>query len=107
MTNKPDNPQALSWPEQARELVADAVRRERQRQDVLWGGAEHDDGHGFSEWLAFVREEVDEVAVACDRPGFSDMATELVHVAAVASAWLESLVRCGDWDAGPAGGHRR
>jgi len=74
--------------------VIEMVEAERRRQEDLWV-------NGRLEWIASVRdcpnelrlaalvEEVGEVAKAFHDG--EDVRTELVHVAAVAVAWLEGI----------------
>lgn len=81
-------------PATRRALVS--VGSERERQDRLWG----EQNHPPALWLAILTEEVGEVAKeiaeASARP-FEPRwyRTELVHVAAVAVAAIESLDRNG------------
>ena len=74
-----------------------AIGAERDRQAAKWGG-EHAWGHGDCSSAgvndavkaAVLAEECGEVARAA-LDGTMDLAEELVQVAAVAVAWLESL----------------
>jgi NTP pyrophosphatase (non-canonical NTP hydrolase) len=69
--------------------VLEEVARERSRQDERWGEQNHEP----LRWLAILVEEVGEVGKAIlDRQGLRD---ELVQVAAVAVAAIESLDRNG------------
>jgi len=72
---------------------------ERDRQDQTWGDQSD---HPPSLWLAMLLEEVEEVAEAilaefvANRTGgraHKHLREELVHVAAVAVAWVEGLDR--------------
>jgi NTP pyrophosphatase (non-canonical NTP hydrolase) len=65
---------------------------ERRRQDELWG----EQNHTPHEWLAILMEEVGEIAkdVAEGRVA-GNYRTELIQVAAVAMAAVESLDRAG------------
>lgn len=70
------------------------VLTERHRQNEKWGHQRHD--HSY--WLAILVEEVGEVAqaiqqgsVASKETDADDLYTELIHVAAVASAFAEQV----------------
>ena len=74
--------------------VNDDVLKERERQNEKWGPQHHD--HGY--WLAILVEEVGEVAQAIQQGSVAskdtdadDLYTELIHVAAVASAIAEQV----------------
>lgn len=68
------------------ELLLAQVRSERHRQDEMWGTSFV--GRDPNEWLAILMEEVGEVAEAI-KP--SEIAGELVQVAAVALSWAEHM----------------
>lgn len=70
------------------EEVLTAIRKERTRQDKLWGELNRTYTH--ERWLAVLTEEVGEVArdVLEGKPTLRE---ELVQVAAVAVAFIESL----------------
>jgi hypothetical protein len=78
------------------DMALDAVRRERLAQIVKWG---EDDvsrpGCSNGDRLRVLAEEFGEVAEAMGRPedgnGKRDLRTELIQVAAVATAWAEAL----------------
>lgn len=65
------------------------VLEERVRQDDKWGVQDHDD----KRWLAILAEEFGESARAILERDGKALDEELVHVAAVAFAWLESRER--------------
>jgi hypothetical protein len=74
------------------------VAAERDRQRAKWGGEHHwgrgdCSGNGFPEWvkLAVLGEEFGEVARAMHDQDREGLASELVQVAAVATAWREAL----------------
>jgi NTP pyrophosphatase (non-canonical NTP hydrolase) len=69
---------------------------ERARQNEKWGRQYHDNGG----WLAILGEEFGEVCQAMQQGSFSSKETdadnlfeELIHVAAVASAFAEQVLR--------------
>lgn len=67
------------------EKILQAIREERARQNERWGVK----GHPRFMWNAILVEEIGEVSKALLTQG--DLESELVQVAAVAVAWLESL----------------
>lgn len=70
--------------------VMDAVHDERDRQDEMWGPIPR--MKSPHQWLAFLTEEVGEVAKAIvDYDPYEHVREELVHVAAVAVAAIEDL----------------
>ena len=84
--------------EVTRARVYELVNRERDRQHAKWGGT-HPWGSGdcssrdvhFLVKYAVLAEEVGEVSRAVLESDFVSLKAELVQVAAVAVAWLESL----------------
>lgn len=69
-----------------------AISEERDRQDAKWGVQDHSD----LRWLAILVEELGEAAAeVITKPGYSErrLKWELVQVAAVAIAWVESIDR--------------
>lgn len=78
--------------------ILEEVAHERRRQDGKWGPQYHHDAH----WLAILMEEVGEAAECVCKaevppvsPGAEGWRTavraELVQVAAVAVAWIETI----------------
>jgi hypothetical protein len=65
------------------------IALERRRQDAKWGVQNHDAYF----WLAILGEEFGEAAKAAVEDRAVDLRTELIHVAAVAVAAIESLNR--------------
>ena len=78
--------------------VLDEIYYERERQDAKWGA---DRNHHPGEWLMILGEEVGEANKAAleahfggyGRDSYADMRKELIQVAAVAVATIESLDR--------------
>ena len=68
--------------------AVELIRLERSRQDAKWGEQRHMPLY----WLAILMEEVGELAKVILENDALGMRHELVHVAAVAVAWLECLV---------------
>lgn len=80
------------------DLIVEELRFERRRQDEIWGQQNHD----LATWIMILTEEVGEAAKeACDatfpkgsvRAARERYRQELVQVAAVAVAMIESLDR--------------
>lgn len=73
-----------------REIAIGMIRDERDRQDKKWGTQRKQPD---TIWLAILVEEVGEAAEAIlEGPGdMRDLETELVQVAAVATAWIEAI----------------
>jgi hypothetical protein len=71
--------------------IFDAIHRERQLQDGLWG----EQNHPNDMWAVILGEEYGEVcnAVLAQPLCSESLRSELVQVAAVAIAWLECLER--------------
>ncbi len=76
--------------------VLDEVFAERERQDARWG----EQNHAPTEWISILGEEYGEVCKAVceahfkyDGADWADYRTELVQVAAVAVAMIESFDR--------------
>ena len=68
------------------------IKAERQRQDEKWGVQNHDN----KTWLTILMEEVGEAAqetLRDDPELVMLLVEEIVQVAAVAEAWLESIAR--------------
>lgn len=65
------------------------VLAERLRQDEKWGVQNHDDWR----WLPILMEEVGEASEAMLEGRPADVHREVVHVCAVALAWLEAMER--------------
>jgi hypothetical protein len=73
-------------------IVAEVIG-ERERQDAQWGGPEHDDRHLANDWVAII---VRHLGLAADDAAATDperFRRQLVRVAAVAVAALESFDR--------------
>ncbi|MEK5207498.1 MazG-like family protein [Psychrobacillus sp. FSL H8-0510] len=74
------------------------ILQERFRQNVKWGKQNHSNGR----WLAILGEEFGEVCEAMQQGSIASKETdannlyeELIHVAAVASAFAEQVLRDG------------
>lgn len=63
------------------------IQDERARQDAKWGADQHHDPHL---WTTILAEEFGEVARAVLEHDAAGLRAELVQVAAVCVAWLES-----------------
>lgn len=68
---------------------------ERERQDRQWGGPDHDDDHQAKDWLRFIREHADRATRALKGRDFDEYRKQLVEIAALAVAGIESNDRLG------------
>lgn len=79
------------------QVVLDQIRAERHRQDAQWGGPGHDDLHKHRDWTKFIEEHNDRaskvIADAKGRPDLDQYRKQLVEIAALAVAAIESLDR--------------
>lgn len=69
------------------EEILGGIVTERARQDKKWGGPDHDDLHDSNQWDELIW---DRLYTICDR---DQRRTQLVQIAALAVAALESLDR--------------
>lgn len=83
----------------ARAGSVNSVLAERERQDAKWGEQNHDDYI----WLAILMEEVGEASqetlvekFGAAANGHGNLREEVVHIAAVALAWIECIDRRAD-----------
>lgn len=78
--------------EEAAELSATLreVARERVRQDLIWGGPEHDDSHSRAQWINLIDERLafPEKADEC-----AEYRNDLIQIAALSVAAVESFDR--------------
>lgn len=70
------------------EVLAE-VRKERRKQDKMWGEQNHDDTY----WLAILMEEVGEASERTLNDDKERLREELVQTAAVVVAWIECIDR--------------
>lgn len=70
-----------------------AVRGERLRQDELHGGPDHDDKHTPFDWQIMVRERLERAEHARGTTSPDGWRAEMVKIAALAVAGIESLDR--------------
>ena len=77
--------------------ILSEIRTERHRQDLTWGGREHDDRHGPADWVCILAQQIgkainwsDGVDTGLDYLGFR---RGMIRVAAVAIAAVESADR--------------
>lgn len=74
---------------QSQEEALVLITRERDRQDEKWGTHFHH--HLGEKWAVILGEEYGEVCAALQGDG--NLKEELSHVAAVATSWLEDIIR--------------
>jgi len=80
----------LGGPSLATEKILQQVAAERCRQDLVWGDERM---HRLGLWYLILSEEVGEVAKAILEHEIAELRVELIQVAAVAVATIESLDR--------------
>lgn len=61
---------------------------ERAKQDIKWGGPEHDDRHSVLDWVGFIATQLEKVM----KPG-ADFNQRMIKIAALAIAAMESRSR--------------
>jgi len=61
---------------------------ERAKQDIKWGGPEHDDQHGVLDWVALIAVQLEKVM----KPG-ADFNQRMIKIAALAIAAMEANSR--------------
>jgi len=67
---------------------------ERNRQDAKWGGPDHDDGHGWHEWIDYIIEHAGKAYSAYnDEASYANGRRRYIEVAALAVAAVESMDR--------------
>lgn len=70
-----------------RTAIIAEIHAERDRQDLIWGGPEHDDTHVVAEWMDFIDDQVN---------WFHSQGRgreRLIKIAALALAGIESIDR--------------
>ena len=77
----------------AREYLFFNISSERDRQDVKWGGLEHDKQHTVSDWTRFIHEHAEKANEAASLGDIRQARARLLEVAALAVAGLEVLDR--------------
>ena len=72
-----------------KEDIVQLILSERNKQDIKWGEQNHD----IYKWLAILGEEVGEVNKAALEDQYDEVIDELIQIAAVSVAMIESLDR--------------
>ncbi len=65
------------------------IRQERDRQDEMWGGKDHDSLHGDHEWVRFIRKRLPELDT-CTYLAPERRRELYLHIAALAVAAIEA-----------------
>jgi hypothetical protein len=73
------------------------ITKERNRQDEIWGGPEHDDTHTPEEWRSYIQYQINNMSPS-DRMTSAildedNYRTRLIRIAALAVAAIQSLDR--------------
>ena len=71
--------------------VIAAVITERKRQDMQWGGPDHDDTHSAGDWLRYMGQQA--TKITCGRTQGHNVRECFIKIAALAVAAVESLDR--------------
>jgi NTP pyrophosphatase (non-canonical NTP hydrolase) len=72
-----------------KEDIVALILSERNKQDIKWG----EQNHNIYKWLAILGEEVGEVNKAALEDKYDEVLAELIQIAAVSVAMIESLDR--------------
>lgn len=79
------------WQIQAnREKIYLEITEERNKQDAKWGGPDHDDQHGYLDWLMYIIQHVGKASLAISRATYR---YQLIRIAALAVAAVEAFDR--------------
>lgn len=70
------------------ESILHEIYTERRKQDEQWGGAHHDDQHGWYDWIRLMEMQAFKMSDGC-----ADMRERFVKMAALAVAAVESIDR--------------
>lgn len=74
--------------------VFEEIAAERHRQDAKWGGPDHDDSHGWHEWIDYIIEHADKAySTNNDDESYANARRRYIEVAALAVAAVESMDR--------------
>jgi hypothetical protein len=75
-------------------VVISQVITERKRQDMQWGGPEHDDTHETSDWIDYMAHQVERTTPHTGTVEQAKSDREMfIKIAALAVAAVESLDR--------------
>lgn len=75
-----------------REILAQ-IHNERENQDDKWGGADHDDRHKPGDWTRFIVRQLGAAEEGIDVHDWDLWRKQMVQVAALAVAALETIDR--------------
>ena len=73
-----------------RDIIFGRISDERERQDVEWGGLEHDDQHIATDWCQYIDKQR-RLARDADTP--QEFMARMIKIAALAVAAIESTQR--------------
>ena len=69
--------------------VLDEIKSEREHQDEIWGGPEHDDRHPLYKWFSFIGKRFWQLG----KGSLPQTRRLFIEIAALAVAAIESLDR--------------
>ena len=73
-----------------RETIFREVSRERDRQDRLWGGPDHDRAHTAHDWIAYLTKHVGRAVFSPWTPeGFRKQMIVVAALAVAAIEWID------------------
>lgn len=73
-----------------KEQIIWAIMKERGRQDLKWGGKEHDQQHTPAQWLEYLITHVQEVLKAIEQDDMETYEKVMIESGALIFAALES-----------------
>jgi hypothetical protein len=71
--------------------ILEEISTEREKQDRIWGGPDHDDDHSVNDWVAFITEYAGRARK--EGAGIKKFRVNMIRVAALAVAAVESADR--------------
>jgi hypothetical protein len=87
------NPVSYFWSKKMNKVeIFTKIEQEREKQDLQWGGALHDDEHSLEDWIDFIDAQINR-AEECESTNLLCARERLIKVAALAVAAIESLDR--------------
>ena len=78
---------------EARQRVLEQIRAERRRQDLKWGGSQHDDEHSTAAFVQLIEDYAGWARTMAGMGTHDKARNRLVQVAALAVAAVEAIDR--------------
>ncbi len=87
------NPVSYFWSKKMNRVeIFTNIEQEREKQDLEWGGAIHDDEHSLEDWIDFIDAQINR-AEECDSTNLLCVRERLIKVAALSIAAFERFDR--------------